>query len=246
VPDSPVLRAQQAHLCSPRILRDLREEGFCCGKHRVARLMRQAGLRAVLPRRFQRTTDSKHALPVADNLLGQDFTTSKADECWAADITYLWTGEGWLYLAVVLDLFSRRIVGWSMQASLDKELVLDALSMALCQRRPSPSLLHHSDRGSQYASTDYQTRLKEAGITCSMSRKGNCWDNAVMESFFGTLKNEMVHRCRFATRQVARRDVFEYIEVWYNRQRRHSSLGYVSPAAFEERALTGELSSPPA
>ena len=223
---------------SPRILRDLREEGFRCGKHRVAGLMRQAGLRAVLPCRFRGTTDSKHVLPVADNLLGQDFTASKANERWAADITYLWMGEGWLYLAVVLDLFSRRIVGWSMQASLHKELVLDALSMALCQRRPSLGLLHHSDRGSQYASTAYQTRLKEAEIACSMSRRGNCFDNAVVESFFGTLKNEMVHRCRFATREVARREVFEYIEVWYNRQRRHSSLGYLSPAEFERRALT--------
>jgi transposase InsO family protein len=154
---------------SPRILRDLREEGIACGKHRVARLMRAAGLRALLPRRFQVATDSKHALPVAQNLLNQDFTASKADERWAADITYLWTGEGWLYLAVVLDLFSRRIVGWSMQATLHKELVLGALVMALGQRRPDSGLLHHSDRGSQYASTDYQTRLQEAQIACSMS-----------------------------------------------------------------------------
>ena len=224
---------------SPRILRDLREEGFRCGKHRVARLMRQAGLRAVLPRRFRGTTDSKHALPVAENLLGQDFTASKANKCWAADITYIWTGEGWLYLAVVLDLFSRRIVGWSMQASLHKELVLEALSMALCQRRPGLGLLHHSDRGSQYASANYQTRLQEARISCSMSRRGNCYDNAVVESFFGTLKQEMVNRCRFATREIARQEVFAYIEIWYNRQRRHSSLGYVSPAEFERHALTG-------
>ncbi len=212
---------------SPRILRDLREEGIACGKHRVAKLMKQAGLCALLPRRFQVTTDSKHALPVAKNLLNQDFTASKADERWAADITYLWTGEGWLYLAVVLDLFSRRVVGWSMQASLHKELVLGALVMALGQRRPDSGLLHHSDQGSQYASTDYQTRLQEAQIACSMSRRGNCFDNAVVESFFGTLKNEMVHRCRFATRDAARQEVFEYIEVWYNRQRRHSSLGYL-------------------
>ena len=224
---------------SPRILRDLREEGFCCGKHRVARFMRQTGLRAVLPRRFRVTTDSKHALPVAENLLGQDFTASKANERWAADITYVRTGEGWLYLAVVLDLFSRRIVGWSMQASLHKELVVDALSMALYQRRPGLGLLHHSDRGSQYASTAFQDKLGAAGIVCSMSRRGNCWDNAIVESFFGTLKNEMVHRCRFATRDVARQEVFAYIEVWYNQQRRHSSLGYVSPAEFERRALTG-------
>jgi putative transposase len=224
---------------SPRILRDLREEGIACGKHRVAKLMKQAGLCARLPRRFQVTTDSKHALPVAKNLLGQDFTASRADERWAADITYLWTGEGWLYLAVVLDLFSRRIVGWSMQASLHKELVLGALAMALGQRRPDSALLHHSDRGSQYASTDYQTQLEEAQIACSMSRRGNCFDNAVVESFFGTLKQELVNRCRFTTREVAGQEVFEYIEVWYNRQRRHSSLGYVSPAAFERGALAG-------
>ena len=224
---------------SPRILRDLREEGIACGKHRVARLMRVAGLRALLPRRFQVTTDSKHALPVAKNLLNQDFTASRADERWAADITYLWTGEGWLYLAVVLDLFSRRIVGWSMQASLHKELVLSALAMALGQRRPDCGLLHHSDRGSQYASLEFQGALAAAGGVCSMSRRGNCFDNAVVESFFGTLKVELVHRCRFATREMARREVFDYIEVWYNQQRRHSSLGYVSPVEFERRALAG-------
>jgi transposase InsO family protein len=230
---------------SPRILRDLPEEGIACGKHRVAKLMKQAGLCARLPRRFQVTTntftqrvDSKHALPVAKNLRNQDFTASRADERWAADITYRWTGEGWLYLAVVLDLFSRRIVGWSMQASLHEELVLGALAMAPGQRRPDCGLLHHSDRGSQYASTDYQTQLEEAQIACSRSRGGSCcFDNAVVESFFGTLKNELVHRCRFTTRDVARQEVFEYIEVWYNRQRRHSRLGYVSPAAFERGAL---------
>lgn len=199
---------------SPRILRELREEGIVCGKHRVARLMRGAGLRALQPRRFQVTTDSKHALPVAENLLRQDFTASKLDERWAADITYLWTGEGWLYLAVVLDLFSRRIVGWSMQASLHKALVLDALRMAFGRRRPAPGLLHHSDRGSQYASVEFQEALGGAGIVCSMSRKGNCFDNAVVESFFGTRKVELVHRCRFATRQQARQEVFEYIELW--------------------------------
>jgi transposase InsO family protein len=226
---------------SPRILRDLREAGSCCGKHQVARLMRQAGLRAVLPRRFRATTDSNHALPVAENLLCQDFTASKANERWAADITYVRTGEGWLYLAVILDLFSRRIVGWSMQASLHKELVLDALSMALCQRRPGLGLLHPSDRGSQYASTAFQDKLGAAGIVCSMSRRGNCYDNAAVESFFGTLKQELANRRHFATRQQARQEVFEYIEVWYNRQRRHSSLGYVSPVEFERQALPPAL-----
>jgi transposase InsO family protein len=228
---------------SPRILRDLREAGFTCGKHRVVRLMRQAGLRAVVAPRFRVTTHSKHALPVAQNLLGRHFGASEANVKWASDITYLWTDEGWLYLAVVLDLFSRRVVGWSMQASLSRCLVVDALKTALCQRRPAPGLVHHSDRGSQYASEAFQQALETAGIGCSMSRRGNCWDNAPVESFFGTLKQELVNRCRFATREAARREVFEYIEVWYNRQRRHSSLGYVSPAAFERRALTGATGS---
>ncbi len=229
---------------SPRILQELQAEGIACGKHRVARLMRAAGLSALQPRRFQVTTDSRHALPVAQNLLNQDFTASKADERWAADITYVWTGEGWLYLAVVLDLFSRRIVGWSMQASLQKQLVLEALTMALKLRRPGPGLLHHSDRGSQYASAEFQEALCASGMVCSMSRRGNCWDNAVVESFFGTLKNELVYRCRFATRQQARQEVFEYIEVWYNRCRRHSALGYLSPAEFEQLHRSGALTAP--
>jgi transposase InsO family protein len=233
---------------SPCILRDLGEAGVCCGKHRVARLMGQAGLRAVVAPRFRVTTDSQHSLPVADNLLARDFSTPGANVKWASDITYLWTGEGWLYLAVVLDLFSRRVVGWSMQASLDRALVVNALQSALCQRHPQAGLLHHSDRGSQYASGEFQAVLSQQGIACSMSRRGNCWGNAPVESFFGTLKQELVHRCRFATREAARREVFEYIEVWYNRQRRHSSLGYVSPAEFERRALVeatraGDLSS---
>ncbi len=166
---------------SLRIVRDLRDEGFRCGKQRVARLMRQVGLRAVAAPRFRVTTDSKHALPVADNLLHQDFGAPEANVKWAGDITYLWTGEGWLYLAVVLDLFSRRIVGWSMRPSLEKTLVLNALQAALCQRRPEARLVHHSDRGSQYASGDFQAMLREQGIRCSMSGKGNCWDNAPVE-----------------------------------------------------------------
>ncbi len=198
---------------SPRILRDLREAGFACGKHRAARLMRQAGLRAVVAPRFRLTTDSKHALPIAENRLARNFGASEANRKWAGDITYLWTGEGWLYPAVVLDLLSRRIVGWSMQATLDWSLVLNALGSALVHRRPAAGLIHHSDRGSQYASADFQKALEAAGITCSMSRRGNCYDNAVVESFFGTLKQEMVNRCRFPTREVARQAVFEYIEI---------------------------------
>jgi transposase InsO family protein len=224
---------------SPRILRDLKEAGFTCGRHRVAKIMRQAGLRALLAARFRVTTDSKHALPVAQNLLERNFGAPGPNLKWAGDITYLWTGEGWLYFAVVLDLFSRRVVGWSLQASLNRALVVNALQSALGQRHPGPGLLHHSDRGSQYASGEFQAVLSQQGIVCSMSRRGNCWDNAPVESFFGTLKQELVNRRRFATREAARKEVFEYIEVWYNRQRRHSSLGYVSPAEFEQRALAG-------
>ena len=233
---------------SPRIWKDLLETRISCGKHRVARLMCKAGLRAVVAPRFRVSTDSKHFLPVADNLLARNFSAPGPNVKWASDITYLWTGEGWLYLAVVLDLFSRRVVGWSVQARLDRALVVNALRSALCQRHSRAGLLHHSDRGSQYASGDFQAVLSRQGIACSMSRRGNCWDNAPVESFFGTLKQELVNRCRFATREVARREVFEYIEVWYNRQRRHSSLGYVSPAEFERKVLVeatraGDLSS---
>ncbi|GAB4453715.1 MAG: hypothetical protein OHK0029_07020 [Armatimonadaceae bacterium] len=193
-------------------------------------------MKAIVAPRFVVTTDSSHALPVADNLLDRDFGASGANAKWASDITYVWTREGWLYLAVVLDLFSRRVVGWSMQESLERSLVVNALEAALCQRYPEAGLVHHSDRGSQYASYDFQEMLKENDIACSMSRRGNCYDNAVVESFFGTLKQELVHRRSFATREEARQEVFQYIEVWYNRKRRHSSLGYVSPAQFEEKA----------
>lgn len=224
---------------SPRILRDLKAEGFRCGRNRVARLMRQAGLRAVVAPKFQVTTDSKHSLPLAENLLDRDFGAAEANRKWAGDITYIWTREGWLYLAIVLDLFSRRIVGWSMQANLEHSLVLKALGSAICQRQPDAGLVHHSDRGSQYASADFQQALCEQSITCSMSRKGNCWDNAPVESFFGTLKQELVHRHDFVTREAARQEIFNYIEVWYNRKRRHSSLGYISPAAFEEQERVG-------
>ena len=231
-------RSRQTY-SSPRILRDLRAEGLDCGKHRVAKLMRQAGLRVVVSRKFQVTTASRHSLPIAENLLGRNFEAPEANQKWASDITSIWTREGWLYLAVVLDLFSRRIVGWSMQASLERSLVLNALEAALRQRNAGEAaerILHHSDRGCQYASADFQQALTEQGIPCSMSRKGNCWDNAPVESFFGTLKQELVHRCNFGTREGARQELFNYIEVWYNRKRRHSSLGYISPAEFEEKA----------
>lgn len=218
---------------SPRIHDQLKDRGIRCGKKRVARLMQLHGLRAKQTRRFKATTDSKHTLPVAENVLSRQFTPSAPDVVWAADITYIPTRQGWLYLAVVLDLFSRRVVGWSMHKRLDRSLVLDALQMALRERSPGPGLIHHSDRGSQYASGDYQALLEAQQMICSMSRRGNCWDNAPVESFFSTLKRELVHHRRYQTRAEARAELFEYIEVWYNRRRRHSSLGYQSPAEYE-------------
>ena len=221
---------------SPRIARRLRQQGERCSENRVARLMHRAGLRAATPRRWRRTTDSDHRLPVAENVLARSFRAQRPNERWSSDITYIWTEEGWLYLAVILDLYSRRVVGWSMQAGLGRRLVLEALAMALGARQPGAGLLHHSDRGSQYASRAYQRQLEAASITCSMSRRGNCWDNAPVESFFATLKRERVHRRRYRTRAEARRDLFAYIEVWYNRRRLHSALGYRSPADFEAEA----------
>lgn len=219
---------------SPRVYRDLRALGQSCSENRVARIMRVHGLRAKQARRFRVTTDSEHEYPLAENLLERQFEVTVPNARWAADITYVWTREGWLYLAMVMDLFSRRIVGWSMQASLARQLVIDAMQMALGQRRPPGGLLHHSDRGCQYASGEYRQLLTNAGCMCSMSRRGNCWDNAPVESFFSTLKRERVHHRQYRTREEARQDLFHYIECWYNRKRRHSSLGYLSPAAYEE------------
>jgi putative transposase len=202
------------------------------GKQRVERLMRDNGIRARHKRRFKATTDSKHALPVAPNLLDRDFTPAAPNQVWSADLTYLWTGEGWLYLAVVLDLFNREVVGWSIKPRMTADIVMDALSMAWFRRHPAPGLMHHSDRGSQYASGAFQARLHEYGMVCSMSRKGNCWDNAPTESFFNSLKNERVHGTRYDTRAAAQADLFDYIEPFYNRKRQHSTLGYVSPVKF--------------
>jgi transposase InsO family protein len=218
---------------SPRIHAELAERGVRCSAKRVARLMRLAGIRARRSRRIPATTDSCHAFPVVENILNRAFAAPAPNTKWAADITYIRTHEGWLYLAVVMDLFSRRIVGWSMQATLATNLVLDALQMALRQRDPGEAVLHHSDRGSQYASDDYQKALHTAGIAGSMSRKGDCFDNAMVESFFGTLKTELVYQQQYTTRNEARRAIFEYVEVFYNRQRRHSALGYLSPVAYE-------------
>ena len=223
----------QARGCygTPRIERALRRRDVRTSRRRVARLRRELGLRAKGRRRFRTTTDSKHPYPVAPNRLGRCFEAPAADRIWVGDITYLWTREGWLYLAIVLDTFSRRIVGWSLHESLERELATSALEKALEGRRPPPGLLHHTDRGSQYASGDYREILETAGVVFSMSRKGNCWDNAMAESFFATLKSELGRS--FDSRAQARREVFAYIESFYNTHRLHSGLGYVSPAEYE-------------
>ncbi len=197
--------------------------------------MQESGIQAKTVKKFQVTTDSKHSQPVAENLLGREFDrATRRNQIWVSDITYVWTAEGWVYLTCVLDLYSRKVVGWSMSWRMTKEFVMEALEMALRQRCPGGELLHHSDRGSQYASEAYRELLLRNGITCSMSRKGNCWDNAVMESFFATLKKELIHQERYETRLAARLSIFEYIEVFYNRQRLHSTLGYLSPEQFEQ------------
>ncbi len=222
---------------SPRVLDELIEQGFEVGRRRIARLMRELGLRGVSPRKFRVTTDSDHKYPIARNVLNRDFKASRPNEKWATDITYIWTSEGWLYLATVMDLYSRRIVGWSMADHMRTELCLDALRMAIKQRTNVKGLVHHSDRGVQYASDDYRAALKARGIECSMSRRATCWDNAVAESFFGTLKNELIYRRPWLDRETVRDAISEYIEVFYNRIRRHSTIGNISPAKFEEMEL---------
>jgi transposase InsO family protein len=223
---------------SDRIQGILAEQGIRCGRERVARLMRAYGLQPKTRRPFRVvTTDSTHKLPVAPNHLDQEFTADGPDQKWTTDITYIPTTEGWLFLAVVLDLYSRRIVGWAMSDSLHRQLVIDALQMAIVARKPPPGLLHHSDRGSQYASHDYQALLTNAKMIISMSRKGNCYDNAPTESFFGTLKTELVYHRQYATLEEAKADIFEYIEVFYNRIRCHSALAYKSPVKYEALSL---------
>lgn len=218
---------------SPRMHAELVAGGHPCCVNFVAGLMREAGISARVKRRFVRTTDSNHSLPVAANVLDRRFEVTGPNAVWVADITYIPTREGWVYLAAVEDLFSRRVVGWSMDATMTSRLVVDALGMALSGRRPGEGVLAHSDRGSQYASEHYQRVLAGEGVVCSMSRRGDCWDNAPMESFFATLKKELVHREDYPTREAAKASLFEYIEVFYNRVRRHSSLGFVSPAEYE-------------
>jgi transposase InsO family protein len=218
---------------SPRMTAELNARGHDCSENTVATLMRGRGIRAKAPRSFVRTTDSRHGLPVAANVLDRDFAPPGPNRAWSADITYIPTADGWLYLAVVEDLFSRMIVGWSMGATMTSRLVVDAPDMAVRRRLPEGGLVAHSDRGSQYASAHYQQLLGKHGITCSMSRRANCWDNAPVESFFASLKRELVHDERYTTREQAKASIFEYVEAFYNRVRLHSSLGYVSPEQFE-------------
>ena len=222
---------------SPRIHKELESQGIPCSENTVAKIMQEAGIQAKTMKKFTVTTDSNHSDPVAENALNRDFDrTTRPNQIWVSDITYIWTLQGWMYLTCVVDLYSRKVVGWSMSSRMTKEFVMDALQMAMEQRCPEAGLLHHSDRGSQYCSLAYRRLLAANGITCSMSRKGNCWDNAVMESFFATLKKELVHHERYQTREEARQSIFEYIEVFYNRSRRHSALGYISPEQFEQAA----------
>lgn len=232
--------ASRGRYGSPRVHAELRAHGLRIGRKRVARLMRGMGLTARRKRRFRRTTDSQHAFPIAPNLLGRNFTAAAPDRVWLADLTYIWTAEGWLYLATVLDLCTRRVVGWAMADHLGHELALAALDMAIARQRPAPGLVHHADRGVQYAAHAYRARLLAHGMLCSMSRKGDCWDNAPMESFFATLKGELIEEADYQTRDEARADVFQYIEGFYNRRRLHSALGYLTPeqkaAAFHPAA----------
>jgi putative transposase len=220
---------------SPRIHRELRDRQRRVGRKRIARVMRTEGIIGRPLRRFCRTTDSGHGLPVADNILDRKFEASRPDQVWVTDITYIPTMEGWLYLAVILDLFSRRVVGFAMSQLIDGQLVLAALAGALRRRRPLPGLLHHSDQGSQYASYDYQAALRHHGIVCSMSRRGHCWDNAVAESFFSTLKSELILEKPYPTRGLAGDLITDYIEGFYNPERRHSTLDYLSPIEYELR-----------
>ena len=223
---------------SPRVWNELRKAQIACSENRVARLMRKDWLVAVQRRKYRATTDSKHDFPVSPNIVSRNFVTDGPNKVWLADMTYVWTWEGWLYLAFVLDLYNRGVVGVSMKANMTMELTQNALKQAILRCNPSAGLIHHSDRGSQYAGGDYQELLKEHKIIPSMSRKGDCWDNAVGESFVHTLKVEKIHRCRFRTREEAQREIFEYIEMYYNRKRAHSSLGYMSPFEYENRLAT--------
>lgn len=219
----------------PRITDELHAHDEKCSKNRVFHRMRHLGLKAKAKKKFKVTTDSNHKLPVAANLLDRDFSTTAPNQKWVGDITYIWTDEGWLYLATIIDLYSRAVIGWSIQSTMTRELVCDALMMALWRRGFPRGVLCHSDRGSQYCSDDYQKILKAYGLICSMSRKGNCWDNAVAESFFHTIKTELIYTERYTTREIAKQSIFQYIEVYYNRVRRHSAIGSIAPEVFENQ-----------
>jgi len=223
---------------SLRICRELSRRGTRASRKRVAAIMKKAGLVARHRKKYKVTTDSEHSHPIAPNLLNRDFSVGLPDMTWLSDITYIPTDEGWLYLAATMDLYGRKIVGWSMDRTMTRKLVCDALEMGIKRRNPGRGLLHHSDRGVQYASKDFRKMLEKNGMICSMSRKGDCWDNAPMESFFHTLKTELVNYRRFRTREEAKRAIYEYIEIFYNRKRLHSSLGYMTPEEFETQTLS--------
>lgn len=227
-------KSSRATYGSPRVFAQLKGMGHEVGKTTVERTMKKNGIRAKTKKKFRTTTDSKHGLPVAPNLLKRNFSPEEPNQTWAGDITYVWTKEGWLFLAVIVDLFSRQVVGWSLDKTMTTELVCSALRQAYFRRKPGTGLVFHSDRGSQYCSKEYRCQLKEYRMLQSQSRKANCWDNACVESFFHTLKTEMIYHEDFETRDRARRAIFEWVEAFYNRERIHSTLGYMSPVAFEE------------
>ncbi len=223
---------------SPRVYAQLKSDGVQCGRHRVAKLMKRHGIVAQRQRRYKIAAATKRGRNIADNLLNQRFDVSKTNKVWASDISVFWTGSGWLHLAIVMDLCSRRVIGWAMKSRMTEELTIDSLNMALDGRKIESSLMHHSDQGSQYVSERFRTVMRNHSITCSMSRKGSCYDNAVVESFFKTIKIELTREMRFKTREEARSAIFEYIEIFYNRRRLHSTLGYQSPVEYEKQLLT--------
>jgi len=229
-----LFRASRDSLGSRMMMKNLRDEGFAIGRDRTRRLMKALNLKVKQKRKYKVTTDSRHALPVAENVLNRAFSPAAPNQVWGTDITYLWTQQGWVYLAVVIDLYSRRVVGWAMDRRMQKALVIRALLMAINLRQPPPGLLHHSDRGSQYASHAYQALLKQHGVICSMSRKGNCWDNSPVERFFSSLKREWTGDRLYRTREQAIADVREYVAVYYNAKRLHSTLGYKTPMNYEK------------
>jgi transposase InsO family protein len=231
-----IFKSSKASYGSRRMMKQLGDDGFTIGRYKTRRLMRDLDLQAKAPRRYKVTTDSRHAFQIAPNVLDRKFDVQTPDTVWTADISYVWTLEGWLYLAVVMDLFSRRIVGWAMDKNMRTDLVVNALAMAYWLRKPPRGLLHHSDRGSQYACPDYQKRLEQYGMQVSMSRKGDCWDNAPMERFFRSLKSERLRQCRFETRASAKTEVLDYI-TFYNGVRLHSTLAYLSPIAYEKERI---------